>query len=184
MLVSRLLDQPEQQQTCFSSWISTHLFTDMRLFVSLVWFLIASALNAQVISETVTAQSTDGGVTWNLHIPDYLGSTNSSHLAMSSELSIISSNTVASNLSSTNLTSLASWSAYTNMIAQIPAGISDTSNRIVTLTGLQSSINSGTNSQAQLNSIMAQMASQIKFTYVYLSNLIVLRSYEQTLFSK
>lgn len=147
----------------------------------------------QSASYPLRIATTNYGATWFIEPPGDIvplqywtngGITNGHISALMNGISQVQSNIISANLQNTNLSSLPNWSAYTNMIAQIPAGINDTSNRIVTLTGLQNSINSVTNSQTQLSTIMAQMANQLKFTYVYVSNLIVLRSYEQTLFNQ
>ena len=68
--------------------------------------------------------------------------------------------------------------ATTNMIAwqalynQIPLGITDTSNRMTTLTNLYSSWLSGTNSATGTNNIIKQVIQNDYYTWVYLNQLI------------
>ena len=73
------------------------------------------------------------------------------------------------NLNTQNNSNYNAWlSIYTN----IPAGINDSSNRIVTVTNLFTSFISGTNSAAGTNSIIKGMLQQQMYTYVYLNQII------------
>lgn len=63
---------------------------------------------------------------------------------------------------------LAWYSIYSN----IPAGIIDSSNRIAAVGVIYTNLLSGTNTQAQDNAQLTQMAHQLYFTYVYLNQLI------------
>lgn len=63
--------------------------------------------------------------------------------------------------------------AWQTMYAQIPQGINDSSNRIVTIGSLLASFNSGTNNAAGTNSIMRQTIQNTQVAYQYLNQIIV-----------
>lgn len=64
------------------------------------------------------------------------------------------------------------YAAWLSLYNQIPLGISDTSNRMVTLTNLYSSWRSGTNSAAQTNAIITSVIQNDYYTWVYMNQII------------
>jgi len=66
-------------------------------------------------------------------------------------------------------TNYAAWSA---IYAQMPQGIADSSNRIVTATNLLWSFKSGTNSAAGTNAIIVQMLQSQQYAWTYLNQII------------
>jgi hypothetical protein len=68
---------------------------------------------------------------------------------------------------------MSNYSAWNALYTNIPAGIADSSNRIAAMGVIYTNLLAGTNTQAQDNAQMTQMAKQLYYSYVYLNEMII-----------
>lgn len=153
---------------------------------TIIIFLFSCWLSlAQTAIYPLYIGTTNYGQTWQILppndvLPDQYWTnqplTNAHTAAFSLELGLIQNGIVAANqalLTTTNQTAASSnYAAWHSMFTNIPAGINDSSNRIAALGVIYTNLLSGTNTQAQDNAQLTQMAHQQYYSFVYLNQII------------
>ena len=150
-----------------------------KLTLILTLFFSFTAL-AQFVAYPAYLVSTNSGTNWFLSASGEWDPVRcvpiQSQSAISQELTNNAAANIAANfalLTTTNPTAASTnYAAWYSMFTNIPAGINDSSNRIAALGVIYTNLLSGTNTQAQDNAQLTQMAHQQYYSFVYLNQII------------